>query len=62
MLRAKLMQHLLHIVEDLIVTFVTLHQEILYTHQTYHLRQQTGGEKTVHILLSPLSFPKPKPL
>ena len=50
------MQHLLHIIEDLIVTFVTLQWKILYIHKTYYLWQQREGGKIFHIYMSPLSF------
>ena len=46
MLRMKLMQHLLHIVEDSIVTFVTFWWENLYTHKTY-ISTATKGGRTV---------------
>ena len=52
----KLMQHLLHIMKDLIETFVTLHQEILYTHKTNISTAIKGRREFLHIFCPPPSF------
>ncbi len=57
MLRVKLMQHLLHIMEDLIVTFVTIQWEILYAHKTYISTAINGRRKNFsYFFVPPLSF------
>ena len=53
------MQHLLHTMEDLIVTFVTIQWENLYAYKVYYLRQQRE-EGIFSYFFAPSPFPKPK--